>query len=236
MKKLEEYYDWWYFRCYHRYHEKKRALQKAYGEIIECAEVSRGGLALDVGCAYGFIVELLNRLGYDAYGIDVSKHACRVAKRNGQDVVLCSGEYLPFRDSVFLLVTSFEVLEHFPSAYKGVKEIFRVLKGDGVFVGSTPNKSLSPLVHLVGGLYRIFRSGALKFKYFREVFHVCQVSVMDNVEQLFRKVGMRKVKTWKVFLLPIPPVFFGRYFYVPLPFFATHVRIVAEKNGCSMVC
>jgi len=58
---------------------------------------------------------------------------------------------------------------------------------------------------------------------------------MDNAEQLFKKAGMQKVKTQKVFLLPIPPVFFDRYFYVPLPFFATHVRIVAEKNGSSMV-
>jgi len=237
LKKLEEYYDWWYFRCYHRYHEKKEALQRAYGEIIQSAEISsHKGLALDVGCAYGFIVELLNKLGYEAYGIDVSKHACKVAKKNGQEVIRCSAEYLPFRNSVFSLVTSFEVLEHLNSAFKGIKEISRVLKNDGVFVGSTPYKNLSPLLHLVGGLYRIFRSGALKLKYFREIFHVCQHSIMDNPRKLFQKAGMKKVKTRKVFLLPVPPVFFNRFFYVPLPLLATHVRIVAEKNGSSLVC
>lgn len=36
---------------------------------------------LDVGCAYGFLVAEANRLGFDAYGADVSDYAISQAKR-----------------------------------------------------------------------------------------------------------------------------------------------------------
>jgi GT2 family glycosyltransferase len=42
--------------------------------IINSGVIKSGGKILDLGCAYGFAVQKLVSLGYDAYGIDLSPH------------------------------------------------------------------------------------------------------------------------------------------------------------------
>jgi SAM-dependent methyltransferase len=72
--------------------------------------------SLDVGCATGYLVEVLRERGIDAQGCDVSQfaidHAAPGAVGHVRVANLFAG--LPWDDGAFELVTALEILEHLP--------------------------------------------------------------------------------------------------------------------------
>lgn len=76
----------------------------------------RAKRSLDVGCAIGYLVEVLRERGIDAEGCDVSpfaiEHATPGARGHIRVANLFAG--LPWDDAAFDLVTVLETLEHLP--------------------------------------------------------------------------------------------------------------------------
>jgi SAM-dependent methyltransferase len=72
--------------------------------------------ALDVGCATGFLVEVLRERGIDAEGCDVSQFAVDHASPGAVGHVRVANLFagLPWPDQAFELVTALEILEHLP--------------------------------------------------------------------------------------------------------------------------
>lgn len=106
-----------------------------------------GKAALDVGCALGYGVEVLEKHGFRAYGCDISEYAIKVA-RNEQNAlrfhVADIQKEIPF-EIKFNLVVCFGVLEHLERPEFAVRNIFRSLGKDGIFIASIPNlRSRSP--------------------------------------------------------------------------------------------
>lgn len=213
-------YGEWYFEKKYKYGKKRKAIQRHYFEVLSWAEDEVGGIlegwgrrALDVGCAYGFVVELLSRLGYEAVGVDVSSYAAR----RGKGVVQADAEHLPFRGETFDLVTCFAVLEHLFDPGKALKEIYRVLKPGGVLVATTPNVNAAAavVVHLLA----------------REPkeTHPSAKPLGEWVEE-FAGAGFRGVKAEHFLLLPVPPTLFQRYFKVRVSLnLASHIELLAVK-------
>ncbi len=84
--------------------------------------------ALDCGCAKGFLVGYLRRLGVGAYGIDISSYAVRHGFREARDH-LCQASItdLPFPDDHFDLVFATDTMEHLTvaQAEKAIDELAR---------------------------------------------------------------------------------------------------------------
>jgi hypothetical protein len=70
--------------------------------------------SLDVGCAFGFVVEALREVGVDAKGVDTSQYAVDHAALGARGHVRYANlrHRLPFRRGTFDLDTALETLEH----------------------------------------------------------------------------------------------------------------------------
>jgi len=90
----------------------------------------------------------------EVYGLDISKDAVSIAKKNGIRARLFDvSKPLPFDDSYFDIVVAKDVLEHLEAPEVLRDEIFRVLKKSGYAVISVPNHFYFPfrLRILLGG-------------------------------------------------------------------------------------
>jgi SAM-dependent methyltransferase len=103
---------------------------------------ARPARALDVGCAKGFLVDMLRRNGVEAFGADVSEYALDAAPQEVRPHLrranICE-DRLPVLDNHFDLVTCLEVIEHLPDPSPALKETTRVLASRGLAFFSTPS-------------------------------------------------------------------------------------------------
>lgn len=143
-----------------KYTFKQRLIERHVLEVLRWAtkklEVNLlsgvGKRALDVGCACGYTTHVLEGLGYDAVGMDLSLWSTKQAK------TLCDGDFLvcdaqtplPVCDG-FDLVTCFDVIEHLPNPEKALANMFEVCRG--VMVCTTPNKKVEKFVRTLTSDY-----------------------------------------------------------------------------------
>lgn len=99
----------------------------------------RGRAALDIGCAYGYGIDVLESLGYNALGVDVSRHGIKQAKAaHAEDFLVCDVQTgLPLRNDVFDLLTCFGVIEHLSHPLEALKNMFASCRN--VMICTTPN-------------------------------------------------------------------------------------------------
>lgn len=103
------------------------------------AAVKPGGTLIDLGCAYGYLVEEARRRGYVAAGLDVSSYALAQEPRLAPWLVRAELTRLPIADEAVDVAAAFDVLEHLTDPLSALRETARVLKPDGLLVGTTPD-------------------------------------------------------------------------------------------------
>jgi ubiquinone/menaquinone biosynthesis C-methylase UbiE/uncharacterized protein YbaR (Trm112 family) len=114
------------------------------------AEIKPGAWLLDVGCAQGRSTFKVMDLDLNIVGIDVSKHLVRQAiERYTQgdyparaSFIAADASRLPFVDRTFDYVLIYGVLHHLPAPDQTCQEVVRVLKDDGVYLGSENNRTI----------------------------------------------------------------------------------------------
>jgi len=106
-------------------------------------EAGEGARWLDLGCAYGFLVEEARAAGFRAVGLDASHYALTQTREHARaaagSVLQGHAEALPFADESFDVVSAFDLLEHVPAPERLVREAARVLRPGGLFVAATPD-------------------------------------------------------------------------------------------------
>jgi SAM-dependent methyltransferase len=97
------------------------------------------GRALEIGCAHGGFVKLLQLAGFDARGMEISPAIVRdAAARFGIDVLQGPIEAGALAEERFDLIAAFDVLEHLPNPPATLAEVARHLKADGLLAIQTP--------------------------------------------------------------------------------------------------
>lgn len=117
---------------------------KFYKRIVSISS-SYSGNVLDVGCGGGDLLRMIREVsspGTRFFGLDISEKLCEIARKNNPDAEIVKGdaESLPYKDNTFDFVFMTEALEHMLDHKKAVMEVGRVLKPDGIFVVTVPNR------------------------------------------------------------------------------------------------
>lgn len=112
-----------------------------------CRPYIEGKKVLDFGCGSGYGTHLLSKYCEEITGVDISPEAVRFAVANYSNDNLIYRRIadiqttpLPYPDSFFDVVISFQVMEHIEHAEKYLSEIKRVLKNDGIVIIATPDR------------------------------------------------------------------------------------------------
>ena len=117
--------------------------RKAYEEA---AALSKDRIVLDLGCNNGYGTNVIGKQCRRVIGVDVSPNAINQAKdmvkADNISFQLIDGKSLPFDDSVFDIIVSFQVIEHIANLEKFMSEILRVLSKDGLVIFTTPNAAI----------------------------------------------------------------------------------------------
>jgi SAM-dependent methyltransferase len=180
-------------------------VKELYFGFLKWAKLTNGvgRTALDIGTGFGYVVDLLTHLGYNAIGLDISNFACQ---KNVFDVVQADGSMLPFNEKTFDLITVFETIEHFNNSERALHDIARCLTSNGHVLLTTPTRFGSTI------------SG--QNKYHPSVKSWCEWITLLN-ETGFSKYGHESYG--------ITPRIFGKYRVMmhPWPIPATHMVVQA---------
>ena len=112
------------------------ALQNAKNKIV-----------VDIASGEGYGSDMMADVAQCVVGVDISiqavNHANAKYKKANLSFIQGSIDNLPFDDSSVDMVVSFETIEHVVEEvqHKFIKEAHRILKDDGIFLISTPNKA-----------------------------------------------------------------------------------------------
>lgn len=134
--------------------------QKRYAELLRrfrrYRETNR---ILDVGCGFGFFLSAAMDDGWRAYGTEISQSAFHYLEKLGiKDDQVFMGEVadMGLEEGSFDVVTMFEVVEHLPDPLRVLREIYSLLRKDGLLYLTTPNYD-SMNRYLLGNFWSIIQ-------------------------------------------------------------------------------
>ncbi len=97
-------------------------------KLIDFAIHNAGKKILDVGCANGDYIKILQDNGFNCTGIDINPEYIDKALEKGLNAYVMRGDNLDFPDNSFDTILLFEVLEHVENPLEVLKELKRVAK------------------------------------------------------------------------------------------------------------
>jgi 2-polyprenyl-3-methyl-5-hydroxy-6-metoxy-1,4-benzoquinol methylase len=143
--------------------------------------VSKSGKILDVACGEGNILKVLAAHGFtDIYGVDISQEQVALAREMFPQVVCGDAiEYLKNHENQFVLITAFDILEHFQKneALQFLEAINSALVDGGRLILQMPNGDSPFAGNIIHGDFThevTYTSDSLK--------HVLLVSGFSDIE------------------------------------------------------
>ncbi len=103
---------------------------------------TRTAAMLEIGTGTGALLHTLLARGCHIRGVELREELIEEARRwyGPLPIERVSGVQLPFRDTSFDVVMSFDVFEHIPDSDAHLREVKRVLRPGGTYLIQTPNK------------------------------------------------------------------------------------------------
>jgi 2-polyprenyl-3-methyl-5-hydroxy-6-metoxy-1,4-benzoquinol methylase len=195
-----DYFDAYDLEKYVAYYQDFRnRLYKTHLLNIE-KFVSKGPI-LDIGCAFGWFLEVARDLGWQVFGIEQTERIAEIArKKNGLNVISGDLKSIGHFNTDFKVITLWNVLEHIAEPLNALRSLYDKLSPDGLLVISVPN---------INGLYSRLAYLSYKISLGRVTFPLEQLYQIDNpymhmfhfsehtLESLLKKCNFRVIRAFK---------------------------------------
>ena len=135
--KISNEYDSMYEDVYWKLHNKL-IREVILNKLIKF----KGKKALDIGCGTGVWSNLLKDIGFDVYAIDPSLNMVNITKeRLKQDKNIKVGfiENIETNETFDVILAIGDILSYAKEPLKGIEEVRKHLKKDGIFIGTVDN-------------------------------------------------------------------------------------------------
>jgi 2-polyprenyl-3-methyl-5-hydroxy-6-metoxy-1,4-benzoquinol methylase len=143
---------------------------------------------LEIGCSYGYFLEIARRAGWHAEGVEISDFASEVARSKGFQIHQGELQTLPLERGSFDVIAMWDVIEHLTNPAEVVAVCADLLRGGGALVARTPN---AHALALRGGLPGLaYRQLTYPANTPEHVFHFTP----ESLSSLLRKSGFEKVE------------------------------------------
>lgn len=167
-------------------------------------------LFLEAGCGTARTSLYFAKKNANVIGLDISIEALKLAKRIFKNECTCGdfvcGDilHMPFKDGIFDAIFGGGSIEHFEDTHGGVREVFRVLSRNGVFLAEVPVVSLSTLIYyqftgqipnipLIRSLTKFIHFKLLKGRYMEYGYE--KSFTKSGIQKIFRTAGFSKVES-----------------------------------------
>lgn len=136
---------------------------RAHFGLPDSRRCLEGLTILDLGCGAGLVCEPLARLGAAVTGIDAADESIAVARAHaaqsglGIDYRSGAAEALVDAGCQFDAVVSLEVVEHVADVARYFETIAALLKPGGLFLFSTPNRTVASFLSVIVGAEYLLR-------------------------------------------------------------------------------
>lgn len=177
---------------------------------------------LDVGCGWGNFLQILNDNQLPYLGIDVSKEAIAICRKNALN---CQrADFIKLSKShrqKYSLITFFQVIEHLKNPLEYLKAAKKLLKKNGILLITTPNNN-SPLRTLFGPKWSVYNTPSHYFFYSKKSlgrllkiagFNRFKIRIdpprFFSLNYVLERIFKKRLSITKIFDLPIPTDFLG---------------------------
>jgi SAM-dependent methyltransferase len=191
---------------YQNYSGDKETLQRNFrGRLKELLKICPAGKLLELGCAYGFFLELAKN-HYQVKGCDITRDGVESARRNfGVDAVCADFLSLPEEPDSYDLVCLWDTIEHLPEPFLFLQKAGRWLKPGGHLVLTTGDIG-SIAARLRGEHWRLIHPPTHLFYFDREsISRALKAAGLELVD--FRHVGQSRSyrsMAYEIFVLRNP--------------------------------
>lgn len=94
--------------------------------------------ALDIGCAAGYCLEVMQGKGWHVEGLELDEKMCANLNANGFKVHYKLLEHFE-TDQKYSIITLFDVIEHIPDVDAAFQQLHKITNDDGIVVMVTPD-------------------------------------------------------------------------------------------------
>jgi len=198
-----EFYSYDYYGSYKDTEERvslargclfRNALDRLHKKITSDSKKT----LLDVGCGQGHFLKLAKDLSWEVEGVELSKAACEYAKEKFDiDIKNKDLREVNFPDCYFDTITLWNVLDHLLYPIDILREIYRVLKPEGILVIRVPNVKFHFFIHKLFSLFQVdTKSDGLRDPSIIVNFGFSK----KTIKKVLKKVDFQKIKAFNSIL------------------------------------
>ena len=125
--------------------DRSNIVRTSERRLADIEKIKQPGSLLDVGCAFGFFMDVARERGWTVSGVEISRFAAEYATGElGLRVERCSAEYCGYGSRAYDVITMWDLIEHLRDPAGTLRRLAGALKEDGILVLSTPDAESVP--------------------------------------------------------------------------------------------